>query len=88
MLIRLKHIPKYTTTKEMKKLFSTYGVVKNIVRCPNVSFIKMKCSKRGQIALNNLHGMKWKGNFISVRKIKSSTTSPICRTPIGAFRLI
>lgn len=88
MLIRLKHIAKSTSTAEVRNLFNTYGVVKNIIRCPNTSFIKMKSSKRGQIALNNLHGMKWKGKFISVRKIKSCTSSPVCRTSIGAFRLI
>lgn len=88
MILRLTNIKKHIKAKELKNLFSTYGVVSKIMRCPNSVYVKMQNDERAKIAASNLNGMNWKGNYINVSPAPITTHSPICRTSVGAIRLI
>ncbi|UKN00271.1 RNA-binding protein [Paracrocinitomix mangrovi] len=87
MIIQLNKISPRANKKDIRNLFSTYGVVSGVIKSPNSAFIRMPDDDRAAIAIQNLDGMKWKGWNIRVKPLSSKTETPVCRTSIGVLRM-
>ena len=71
--IFIKNIPKKITTKDIKKLFSKCGQIKEIIKKNNFAFVEYSTILSSQNAIRNFNGYIFLGNKIVVESAKTQT---------------